>query len=125
MRKTIKLTICLGLLFPAVVLAHPGNTDSVGCHTCRTNCAKWGLSQNEYHCHRSKGVEQPKEPVRSSAAGVTVPAPEYKQPVVKKPAPDQAKEVKEDKATTTTASIRSETKIFQKSFFQSLFELFR
>ena len=33
------------------VVAHPGRTDANGCHTCRTNCAKWGLSQGEYHCH--------------------------------------------------------------------------
>lgn len=31
--------------------AHPGRKDLSGCHTCRTNCAKWGLSQGEYHCH--------------------------------------------------------------------------
>lgn len=31
--------------------AHPGRTDSSGCHTCRTNCASWGLKQGEYHCH--------------------------------------------------------------------------
>lgn len=36
------------------VYAHPGRTDSNGCHTCRTNCTKWGLSQGEYHCHNSK-----------------------------------------------------------------------
>lgn len=38
------------------VYAHPGRTDSNGCHTCRTNCAKWGLSQGEYHCHNSKAT---------------------------------------------------------------------
>ncbi len=42
------------LLFIAsvqVVFAHPGGTDSHGCHTCHTHCAKWGLKQGEYHCH--------------------------------------------------------------------------
>ncbi len=34
-----------------LVKAHPGRTDSNGCHTCRTNCDKWGLSTGEYHCH--------------------------------------------------------------------------
>lgn len=34
-----------------IVEAHPGNTDAYGCHTCWTNCAKWGLSTGEYHCH--------------------------------------------------------------------------
>ncbi|MFH1456797.1 MAG: thermonuclease family protein [Patescibacteria group bacterium] len=33
------------------VFAHPGRTDSSGCHTCRTNCPSWGLSYGEYHCH--------------------------------------------------------------------------
>ncbi len=36
------------------VLAHPRNTDKYGCHTCRTNCEKWGLSYGEYHCHNKK-----------------------------------------------------------------------
>lgn len=31
--------------------AHPGRTDSAGCHTCRTNCPDWGLDYGEYHCH--------------------------------------------------------------------------
>jgi len=66
---------------PASVSAHPGRTDSSGCHTCRTNCPNWGLSYGEYHCHRSKGVPQPKEPVRSiRGQQITVPAPEYKIP---------------------------------------------
>ena len=25
-----------------ILEAHPGNTDAYGCHTCRTNCSKWG-----------------------------------------------------------------------------------
>lgn len=33
------------------ILAHPGRTDSSGCHTCRTNCPKWGLRYGQYHCH--------------------------------------------------------------------------
>lgn len=39
------------LLTSSNVYAHPGRTDSNGCHTCRTNCEKWGLSYGEYHCH--------------------------------------------------------------------------
>ena len=34
-----------------LVEAHPGNTDSDGCHTCRTNCSKWGISNGFYHDH--------------------------------------------------------------------------
>ena len=67
------------------VFAHPGNTDSSGCHTCRTNCPKWGLSTGEYHCHRAKTTPQPLEPIKSTynanGNGYTTPAPEYKQTV--------------------------------------------
>ena len=76
-----------GLLFALILLAapftasaHPGNTDSSGCHTCRTNCPKWGLSTGEYHCHRSKGVPQPLEPIRSHVDGTTELWPDYKNP---------------------------------------------
>ena len=32
--------------------AHPGNTDSSGCHTCRTNCTeRWGIPYGYYHRH--------------------------------------------------------------------------
>src|SRR3954453_12635733 len=29
----------------------PGRTDGNGGHTCRTNCASWGLATGEYHTH--------------------------------------------------------------------------
>ncbi len=38
-----------------VVYAHPGRTDSNGCHKCRSNCESWGLSYGEYHCHNGGG----------------------------------------------------------------------
>lgn len=83
--KKYLIFILIILITPSLTFAHPGRTDSSGCHTCRTNCASWGLSTGEYHCHRSKGIEQPKEPVRSirneDGIGTTVPAPEYKIPV--------------------------------------------
>lgn len=48
----IVFIFCGVILFnPNVVLAHPGRTDSNGCHKCNTNCAKWGLDTGEYHCH--------------------------------------------------------------------------
>jgi len=49
--KKIVFLCLIFLLNPNVVLAHPGRTDSNGCHTCRTNCAYWGLKNGEYHCH--------------------------------------------------------------------------
>lgn len=53
-KNAIKLIIVLTFLFylnMINIIAHPGNTDSNGCHTCRTNCSSWGLAYNEYHCH--------------------------------------------------------------------------
>ena len=38
-------------VLPAPAAAHPGRTNASGCHTCRTNCSKHGLSSGEYHCH--------------------------------------------------------------------------
>lgn len=79
--QKLTFNLLLFLLLPTVVLAHPGNTDSSGCHTCRTNCSSWGLSAGEYHCHNSKGATQPKTPVKSTygenGTGYTSPAPEY------------------------------------------------
>ena len=97
MKKLSFILITLTLVIPSISFAHPGRTDDSGCHTCRTNCASWGLSTGEYHCHRSKGVTQPTEPVRSirneGGIGTTVPAPEYKVPVVNT--------IKKQPATTT------------------------
>ena len=85
MKKIIFSLIISAFILPSISFAHPGRTDSSGGHTCRTNCANWGLSTGEYHYHRSKGVPQTKEPVRSirneGGVGQTVPAPEYKIPV--------------------------------------------
>lgn len=73
---------------PVAVFAHPGRTDSAGCHTCRTNCSSWGLSTGEYHCHRAKALSQPLEPIKShkvkGGTGYTTPAPEYKNPAINK-----------------------------------------
>ena len=53
MKTKIKglIMIMIVILSPLYVEAHPGRTDSNGCHTCRTNCDKWGLSYGQYHCH--------------------------------------------------------------------------
>jgi len=42
-----------------IVYAHPGNTDSSGGHTCRTNCESWGYSYGEYHYHGGGYYEEP------------------------------------------------------------------
>lgn len=85
MKKTIALLITLLFLntTPSIVSAHPGNTASDGCHYCRTNCDKWGVEWNARHCHASKGIPQPTEPVRShydESGGYTTPEPDYKIP---------------------------------------------
>ncbi len=50
---------------PKSVHAHSGNTDSNGCHTCRTNCPSYGLDYGEYHCHnpKSNSYVQPIDPI--------------------------------------------------------------
>ncbi len=51
--KRVVCFIGVMLFFAGImpVMAHPGRTNSSGCHVCRTNCASWGLSNGEYHCH--------------------------------------------------------------------------
>lgn len=51
---------------PSSAEAHPGGTDSRGCHTCRTNCARWGIPTGFYHTHN---------PVRPCGAPVSAPPP--------------------------------------------------
>lgn len=51
MKKCFLFIFCFMFLFTTEVLAHPGRTDSNGGHTCRTNCSKWGLNDDEYHYH--------------------------------------------------------------------------
>lgn len=110
------LVIALSISFgPTAALAHPGRTDSSGCHTCRTNCPNWGLSYGEYHCHRSKGVPQPKKPVRSIRdQQITVPAPEYKTPNVNK--------IQTQININTNKPVEVEKQSFIKKFFGWLFK---
>ena len=51
MKKKTKIILILITFIPTIVFAHPGKTDANGCHYCRTNCAKWGLYNGQYHCH--------------------------------------------------------------------------
>lgn len=84
MKKIILIFIVLlcMFIFPIDVNAHPGGLDSKGCHYCRTNCAKWGLEQNEYHCHsgntysNSKGQTFNKDGVKISDPVTNNPEPE-------------------------------------------------
>lgn len=49
------LLAMLLVFVPVLAEAHPGRTDSSGGHYCRTNCAKWGLKNGEYHYHNGGG----------------------------------------------------------------------
>ncbi|WP_153721101.1 YHYH domain-containing protein [Sporosarcina cascadiensis] len=52
---TLSIILISSLIFTEKTSAHPGRTDSNGGHTCRTNCAKWGLKTGEYHYHNGGG----------------------------------------------------------------------
>lgn len=81
-RYLLKILLITFLFMPTIVFAHPGGLDSNGCHYCRTNCANWGLEQNEYHCHsgntytNSKGQTFNKEGVKISDPAPVEPIPE-------------------------------------------------
>lgn len=58
MKKRIsKMASIIIVLLMAItpISAHPGRTDANGGHYCRTNCAKWGLRDGEYHYHNGGG----------------------------------------------------------------------
>lgn len=112
MRKIFYTFILGALLIPYISFAHPGNTDSSGCHTCRTNCSKWGLSTGEYHCHRAKSLSQPKEPVKShysETGGYTTPAPEYKQPKIEQQKPVIETKTQQNNNDNKIATIKKES----------------
>lgn len=49
--KYLGLLLLTALLVPSLTFAHPGGTDSLGGHTCWTNCEQYGLQTGEYHFH--------------------------------------------------------------------------
>ncbi len=59
--KIIILILLFILILPISVFAHPGRTDSNGCHTCKKNCSSWGLKDQEYHCHIKPATTETKE----------------------------------------------------------------
>lgn len=123
MRKLF-YTFVLGiLLIPCISFAHPGNTDSSGCHTCRTNCSKWGLSTGEYHCHRAKALPQPKEPIKShysETGGYTTPAPEYKQPKIDSQKPVIKTKTQQNNNENKTVVVKKESWVIR--LFKYLFD---
>lgn len=125
MKKYLILVIALSyLFFPSISMAHPGRTDAYGCHTCRTNCAKWGLSTGEYHCHQAKALPQPKEPIKShktdTGTGFTTPAPEYKQPATPTSQKIDVTQKEEPKMQNIQSEINTQSK---ESWIKKLFKL--
>lgn len=51
-------------LMTSMAVAHPGGTATDGCHTCRTNCERWGVAAGERHCH-DKRPSDPATPQKS------------------------------------------------------------
>ena len=49
------LAVCALLFATVAAVPHPGRTAADGCHTCRTNCAKWNVRANARHCHGGSG----------------------------------------------------------------------
>ncbi len=127
MKKIILSLIILSFIAPSISFAHPGRTDSSGGHTCRTNCANWGLSTGEYHYHKSKGVSQAKEPIKSTygaqGTGYTTPAPEYKIPAssVKTPVINTPVVTKPTIDTSLTPPIQKEKKSWLSRVFSWVF----
>lgn len=58
-------------------MAHPGRTDSSGCHTCRTNCASWGLRNGAYHCHGGSSSSNSSSSSYSNSQSVRQVTPNY------------------------------------------------
>lgn len=55
-----KFLLIAGLLISAAaatVHAHPGRTAADGCHSCKTNCEKWGVPTGRRHCHGGSGLQ--------------------------------------------------------------------
>ena len=50
-RRCVKLALLGVALTAGPALAHPGGRAADGCHSCRTNCAKWGEVAGARHCH--------------------------------------------------------------------------
>lgn len=87
--------LCFLLITPNKVEAHPGRTDANGCHYCRTNCAKWGLSDGQYHCHNGDGYNSSSSNSYNSTSsyGSTSPS-NYSQPAPPKSSDNTLKSIK-------------------------------
>lgn len=55
--------LIINSFIPSLVLAHPGNVSSDGCHFCRTNCDSWGYTYNTRHGHHGEVCDPSKGPI--------------------------------------------------------------
>ncbi|WP_043890983.1 copper amine oxidase N-terminal domain-containing protein [Paenibacillus sp. Aloe-11] len=88
-KKVLASSFALALILTsATATAHPGRTDSNGGHYCRTNCAKWGLQDGEYHYHNggSSSSSSSSSNSRKSTYKKSVTKPKVTKPKVAKPA---------------------------------------
>lgn len=63
--------ILIFVLINPALIAHPGRTDKYGCHTCKTNCEKWGLKYGEYHCHNGSSSSSSSGTTKSDTKATT------------------------------------------------------
>ncbi len=92
MKKRIALSMIMSILLillPVIAEAHPGRTDSNGGHYCRTNCAKWGLKDGEYHYHNGGGGGSNSKPAATTKPAVKPTAKPTTKPAAK-PTPTPA-----------------------------------
>lgn len=93
-RAVLGAMAILFLLSSASVSAHPGRTDAKGGHYCRTNCAKWGLEDGEYHYHnggRSSSQSKSKDLPSASSSSKSKKKTTTKTSTRKTPSTDYAK----------------------------------
>ena len=67
----LRRVVAAVLLTAAAVAAvsHPGGTAADGCHTCRTNCAKWNVKADVRHCHNGSDASEREPEVAACPAG--------------------------------------------------------
>lgn len=66
------------------VSADPGKTDEDGCHFCKANCEKYGLTYGVYHCHE-EAVKKP-NPNSQKIPGRSLPPEQEPLPATSNPA---------------------------------------
>ncbi|MEY9977159.1 YHYH domain-containing protein [Lysinibacillus sp. RC79] len=96
------LACCFLLLLPYTASAHPGRTDSNGGHTCRTNCAKWGLKNGEYHYHNGGSASNGSSGASSGSSSTSKPAPTKSVTSTPEPKVDEDQVKAESYYTTAT-----------------------